>query len=334
MDLSIVIPTRNRPTDLVKMLQSLSSAEKSDLSFEVLVVDNNSDEPSAKQNREVVGGVNLPARYLQESTPGQSAALNKGIALARGSIIAFLDDDIVIHSNYFRGVKKSLELAADVFGGRVFATWPFSPPAWITPDGRLETSRGPIVAHDYGDAPKPYDPSMKLPVGCNFFCRRELFQRYGVFDVRLGPGAGPGILGGGETDLLRRFRAGGARMTYTPWVVVDHPVTPERMTKKYFRFRYFCAGRSVPYTVRKAYPTIAGIPRYLFRDLATTGAKAAMAACAGRSTAAFDHQLHLCMVFGSMYEYARGRFQFQSSSGGSILKAISSTRFVQHPPVR
>jgi glycosyltransferase involved in cell wall biosynthesis len=329
MDLTIVIPTRNRPVDLAKMLRSLSSADKAAMIFEILVVDNNSDEPLAKENQAVVNSVELPSRYLQESAPGQSAALNTGIALARGEIVAFLDDDIVIHRDYFSGLKRSLELPADVFGGRVFATWPFLPPAWITPDGHLATSRGPIVAHDYGDEPKSYDQSMKLPVGCNFFCRRTLFERHGVFDVRLGPGAGPGILGGGETGLLRRFRAGGARMMYTPWVVVDHPVTPERMTKKYFRFRYFCAGRSVPYTVSKAYPSLAGVPRYLFRDLAATTTKAALAACAGRSAVAFDRQLHLCMVLGTIYEYARGRFQFQSSAGGSILKTLFSTKFTQ-----
>lgn len=328
MDLSIVIPTRNRPDDLAKMLQSLSSADKADVAFEVLVVDNNSEGPLAKQNRQIVIGAALPVRYLQESVPGQSAALNKGIALARGEVVAFLDDDIVIHSDYFQGIKKSRELSADVLGGRVFATWPFSPPAWITPDCNLTTSRGPIVAHDYGDTPRLYDKSMKLPVGCNFLCRRELFERHGVFDVRLGPGAAPGILGGGETDLLRRFRSGGARLVYTPWIAVNHPVTPERMTKKYFRFRYFCAGRSVPYTTKRVFPSIAGIPRYLFRELAGSIVRAVAALVSRRSVAAFDHGLHACMVLGSMYEYARKRFQFQSTSSGSILKTLSGTRSI------
>jgi glycosyltransferase involved in cell wall biosynthesis len=329
MDLSIVIPTRNRPGDLAKMLQSLSSAEKADIAFEVLVVDNNSDEPLAKQNREIVMGSELPVRYLQEFVPGQSAALNKGIALARGEIVAFLDDDIVIHPDYFQGIKRSRELSADVLGGRVFATWPFSPPPWIAPDCNLTTSRGPIVAHDYGDAPRVYDESMKLPVGCNFLCRRELFDRYGVFDVRLGPGAAPGILGGGETDLVRRFKACGARLIYSPWIAVDHPVTPERMTKKYFRFRYFCAGRSVPYTTKKVFPSIAGIPRYLLRELAGSSMRAVAAWVSRRSVEAFDHGLHACMVLGSMYEYARRRFQFQSTSSGSILKTLFSTKFIQ-----
>ena len=329
MDLSIVIPTRNRPEDLAKMLQSLASAERAEVVFEVLVVDNNSHERLAKQNRQTVECTELPARYLQESTPGQSAALNKGIALARGEIVAFLDDDIVTHSDYFIGVKRSLELSADVMGGRVFATWPFPAPPWITPDGSLTISRGPIVAHDYGDQPKQYDETMRLPVGCNFLCRRELFDRYGVFDVRLGPGAGPGILGGGETDLLRRFKAAGARLIYTPWIAVDHPVTPERMTKKYFRFRYFCAGRSVPYTTKRKFPSIAGIPRYLFRELANSSIKAAAALVSRRSVEAFDHRLHACMVLGSIYEYARRRFQFQSTSGGSILRTLSSTRSIQ-----
>jgi glycosyltransferase involved in cell wall biosynthesis len=310
------------------MLQSLEKAKAGPLTFEVLIIDNNSSEGLARRNRNAVESTSLPSRYVQESIPGQSAALNKGIALARGKIVAFLDDDVVIHRDYFQGVKKSLDLPADVLGGRVFAAWPFPPPRWITPDGSLKTSRGPIVAHDYGDAPRPYDETMRLPVGCNFLCRRELFERYGCFDVRLGPGAAPGILGGGETDLLRRFRAGDERLVYTPWIVVDHPVTPERMTKKYFRFRYFCAGRSVPYTTRKEFPSVVGIPRYLLRELAGSSTRAVAAWVSRRSVEAFDHQLHACMVLGSIYEYARRKFQFQSSSGGSILKALYSTRFI------
>jgi hypothetical protein len=144
----------------------------------------------------------------------------------------------------------------------------------------------------------------------------------------LGPGAGPGILGGGETDLLRRFRAGGARLIYTPWIAVNHPVTPERMTKKYFRFRYFCAGRSVPYTTKKEFPSIVGIPRYLLRELAGASTRAVAAWVSRRSVVAFDHGLHACMVVGSMYEYARRRFQFQSTSSGSILKTLFSTRSI------
>jgi glycosyltransferase involved in cell wall biosynthesis len=328
MDLSIIIPTRNRPEDLAKMLQSLSSAEKADMAFEVLVVDNNSQEALAKQNRDIVNRAELPVRYVEERIPGKSAALNSGVNLARGEMIAFLDDDVVIHRDYFQGVKKSLNLTADVLGGRVFATWPHTPPKWISRSGHLRNSWGPIVAHDYGDRPMAYNDAMRLPIGCNVLCKRELFERYGRFDVRLGPGASPGILGGEETDLLKRFRAAGARLIYTPWIAVDHPVTSERMTKKYFRFRYFCAGRSIPYTTKKEFPSIVGIPRYLFRELAVSSVKSATALVSRQPVAAFDHKLHACMVLGSIYEYARRKFQFQSTSSGSILKTLSSTRFI------
>jgi glycosyltransferase involved in cell wall biosynthesis len=303
MNLSIVIPTRNRPEDLAKMLQSLASADKAEMDFEVLVVDNNSHEALAKQNRDIVNRAELPVRYLQESVRGQSAALNKGIALARGEIIAFLDDDIVIHGDYFDGLKRSLALPGDVFGGRVLASWPYKPPAWITEDENLTISRGPIIAHNYGNDPKAYDDSMNLPIGCNFFCRRSLFSQHGKFNVRLGPGAKPGILGGGEIDLIKRFRQGGARLIYAPWVTVDHPVVPERMKKSYFRYRFFCAGRSVPHMTKRCFPSVFGVPRYLYRKLGNSALNSLLAALSFRSVKAFDHQLQCCEILGSIYEY-------------------------------
>ena len=63
------------------------------LGWEVLVVDNNSDD----QTRNVVDEycTEFPGRfrYLFESQPGKSHALNSGIEAARGQLLAFMDDD-------------------------------------------------------------------------------------------------------------------------------------------------------------------------------------------------------------------------------------------------
>ena len=67
---------------------------------------------------------------------------------------------------------------------------------------------------------------------------------------------------------------------------------------------------------------------WLFRELAGSSMRAVVALVSQNSVAAFDHGLHACMVLGSMYEYARRRFEFQSTSSGSILKTLSSTRSI------
>ena len=308
MNLSIVVPTRNRPGLLADMLRSLSAAKPSGLSLEVLVVDNNSSPELAPRVADAARVGTLPVRLLSEPRPGQSAAINRGIREARGAVVAFLDDDIVVHETYLLGVEEAIrDLSGSVFGGRVVATWRGPQPGWINGGRPLETSYGPIVAHDRGDAPQPYAPGTPLPVGCNFFCRRELFERYGEFDERLGPGAAPGILGGGETDRLRRFQAGGEPIWYVPRAAVDHPVPFERMTKRHFRYRFFCAGRSIPYLQRPGLPTWLGVPRYLYPLLVATAGRSVARRIAGRTASALEDQFKACEIAGAIYEFRRVR---------------------------
>src|SRR5262249_1747544 len=139
----------------------------------------------------------------------------------------------------------------------------------------------------------------------NFFCRRSLFERHGLFDTRLGVGAGPGIMGGQETDLLRRFQTAGETIVYTPLVVVTHPVDPSRMTKSHFRRRLFSAGPIEPHTSRVTVPSYGGIPRFLFRRLATTTLAAVRALMRARRLEFFDRELDLCEILGAMYEFRR-----------------------------
>ena len=306
MDLSVIIPSHNEPELIARLLRSLQEACPPKLGWEVLVVDNNSSSDVIPTLREIVGSFSLPLRHLSEPMTGKSRAVNLGIREARGKFTAFLDHDVVAHPGYLVGIEESIaRFPHKVFGGRVLPVWPSPPPKWVTGGQPLRTSRGPIVAHDYGDSPRPYDGNMRLPVGCNFFCQRALFEQYGLFDVRLGPGSGKGHMGGEEIQLLSRFRAGGERIFYTPVVAVDHPVEPERMTKAFFRYRVFCAGRSSPYIVQKTFPSLFGIPRFLYRRLATTVLRNLAALVSFNSIKIFDRQLDLCEIFGVMYEYRR-----------------------------
>ena len=314
MDVSIVVPTRNRPDLMERLLRSLERATPAALRIEILVVDNNTDPALRPQLESVVRGTPLPTRLLTEPAPGKSRALNLGIREAKGEFVAFLDDDIIVHEDYLVGLEKTLGTwPHGVFGGRVLRVWPYPPPDWVLGDPSTRASRaegggrGGLIVHDCGDEPRPYDRSMRLPIGCNVIVRRSLFGRCGDFDVRLGPGSGAGILGGEETDLLRRLRASGETIFYTPLVVVDHPVDPQRMTKADFRARHFSSGRVKRHMTKRTFPSIFGIPRYLFGMLLTTSSRIVVATLRGASLQAFDRQLELCEILGSIYEYWRTR---------------------------
>jgi cellulose synthase/poly-beta-1,6-N-acetylglucosamine synthase-like glycosyltransferase len=84
--LSIVVPTKNRPQSLRRLLESLQRQDYQP--YEVIVVDDASDAP--------VSGLNGVSVIRREVSGGCGPARNDGIAAAHGAFIASFDDDCEI----------------------------------------------------------------------------------------------------------------------------------------------------------------------------------------------------------------------------------------------
>lgn len=98
---SVVLPTMNRGEDLRDFLVALRA--QTVLPDELVVVD--AGEPVEAILREGLEGSGIELVYTQ-STPGTSSQRNLGIDLARGEILFFLDDDMILERDY---VERSLE---------------------------------------------------------------------------------------------------------------------------------------------------------------------------------------------------------------------------------
>jgi len=88
IEASIVIPTRNRPQALARCLRALSE-QRTNRSFEVIVVDDGSSPPTMAAELELVPH----ARLIGSGGVGPAAARNLGVHAAQGSFILFTDDD-------------------------------------------------------------------------------------------------------------------------------------------------------------------------------------------------------------------------------------------------
>jgi glycosyltransferase involved in cell wall biosynthesis len=102
---SVVIPTYNRAANVQNGIKSVLAQTFSDL--EVIVVDDGSSDDTGKTLREVFG---QRIRYYFQPNQGASVARNKGVELARGEWIAFLDSDDLWENNklewQFRALKQ------------------------------------------------------------------------------------------------------------------------------------------------------------------------------------------------------------------------------------
>ena len=109
---SIVVPTCNRLFDLSRCLNALSRQDCGPAPFEVIIVDDHSDEvtwPRYEQLVRAMISLNVKFARLPNCENGPAYARNRGIDLASGEIIGFLDDDSVPASNWVATVVDSFE---------------------------------------------------------------------------------------------------------------------------------------------------------------------------------------------------------------------------------
>ncbi|MBK9469978.1 MAG: glycosyltransferase family 2 protein [Gammaproteobacteria bacterium] len=91
---SVIVPTHNRLPLLEEALGSIEA--QSFIDWEAVVVDDAST--PAIDGRSVIARYPRARVHTHHSSQGGAAAKNTGIAMARGEILAFLDDDDLLRS--------------------------------------------------------------------------------------------------------------------------------------------------------------------------------------------------------------------------------------------
>jgi len=294
--LSIVLCTYNRARLLARALTALVGAATDDA--ELVVVDNNSTDETADIVRQFSDGP-LTVRRVHEAKQGLSFARNTGICTAKGKLIAFTDDDVVVDRGWIASVQRAFERFPDAawIGGKVLPIWPAPPPRWLT-----AARWPPLALVDYGDRAVVIGPDRPLCiVGANLAVRRAALDVAGLFAAsvqRVGAGAGTTE----DHELQLRLMKAGFTGAYDPAVVVHAPVESGRMTKAFHRRWHCCHGRS--FAAMRAHDfeasrrRVAGIPGHVVRSLATETLSAAVALVRARWDEAFEHELRARFAAG------------------------------------
>ncbi|MBP0113881.1 glycosyltransferase [Bradyrhizobium vignae] len=213
---SVVICTRDRPDELKVCLSSLS--KQSCAPSEIIVVDNASKN---QRTREVA--VAAGVTYVREERPGLDIARNTGALRATGEIVAYTDDDVLLHPRWLEclvsafdapeiGAVTGLVLPADLTteAQRHFETyWGFN----------RGYSKKDIDSAVFGSFRRHPFPSWEIGAGASMAFRRNVFEKVGLFDERLGAGqAGCSE----DSEYWYRLLANGYTCRYTPASVAFH----------------------------------------------------------------------------------------------------------------
>lgn len=105
MQISVVIPAYNEEKYIEHCLESLVD-QKTSLSYEVIVVDNNSTDGTAKIARTFKDKLNL--RIIHEEKQGRGAARARGFKEAMGEIILSADADTVYYRDWIDALEENL----------------------------------------------------------------------------------------------------------------------------------------------------------------------------------------------------------------------------------
>lgn len=259
MKLSVIITTYNRANSLEQLLNDLSmqlvilntSEEKN---IEVLIVDNNSNDNTKAVVYKFIEDNRLRIKYIHEEQQGISAARNKAIKQAMGSLLAFLHDDVSLDEDWLQEVYKiadsCMEHEIGIYGGRSIPLWEEDLPEWLDIQAPYGIVQEAFSGHSYGDEEKfyPFESEFgnaKFPCGVNFLVRREIFQNCGDFRTDLGANAAGAFGTHEDYEFFEYLTTIKVPMLYVPQCIVFHPTKPSLLTIQYVRQWYFKAGRAL-----------------------------------------------------------------------------------------
>lgn len=259
MNITVILCTYNRSESLARALESVSaSVLPASVEWEVLVVDNNSPDRTRDVIEEYCARYPGRFRYLFEGKQGKSNALNSAIRNARGNILAFMDDDVLVAPDWLQNLTAPL--ASGEFGGaggRILSQQSFDLPDWLDLDGEYGVG-GMLALFDHGDE----GFELKTPpFGTNMAFPAEIFAQLGDFRTDMGPCPGS-ELRNEDMEFGRRVMAAGKKLWYVPDAVVYHAIPPSRISQDYLLRFWYDHGRALIREIGPR-PNILGvIPRW------------------------------------------------------------------------
>jgi len=264
--LTFAFCTYNRANRLESLITAMK-AQVCPINFEILAVNNNSDDNTLEILEKLSTSSDIPIRIVTEYHQGIVPARNRAIEESISSdILVFIDDDEIPSPGLLQAATKSiLEDRAECAGGRIkidFSSYPR--PNWLK-----DELLGFLAAIDYGDK-SFWINSGDTPIWTsNIAYDMNIFRSDSQlrFDIRYNR-EGKAIGGGEDAIMFEELLKRKMRVRYCPEMSVLHAVEPWRLNRRYFLNLHFKSGFQAGLYELPIYPNnILGLPPFLITQL-------------------------------------------------------------------
>lgn len=225
---SIIIPTYNRNNDLKECEDSLMKQESPFSDFEAIIIDDGSTDNTKSLFIDSTRWKNMQLTYLQQEKKGPTSAMNKGIRMAKGAILSFIDSDCIAEKSWIRNIILYHEMF---------------PKVMAIQGNYLDITNNHFTAIveqklqkqylDYLISNKKEDNLIGLLISCNCSIKKEAFSLLNCFFDE-------SLRSGYDIDIANQLLAKKEKIIYIKEITVKHK---NRASLSSYLQRYFIVGR-------------------------------------------------------------------------------------------
>ena len=225
--ISVLIATRNRPSQIEKCLYSISKSDFTN--YEIILIDQSDDD---RTKTILPGGILNKIKYIKMEQRGKSRALNKALKIAKGDVFAFTDDDCIVDRHWLKEIKVFLKESPEVAGvfGNILPYQPGSNlgkicPATFTGKPSRHNDIGILHYRDLGS-------------GGNMALRKQVFGKVVSFREWLGVGSLSSA--GEETEVIFRLLLNKFTLATNTKMIVYHNRWLSSKEERVLQSKYTC----------------------------------------------------------------------------------------------
>lgn len=221
VDISVIIPTYNRPDLLERCLTGFKHLKSTEFNFEIVVVDDGS--PLNVGDAMAAHFDDLSVRWIRQLNKGPATARNVGAKAAEGKFIAFMDDDCLPDPEWLFYLFRALSSRPTVLvGGKTING--------LSQNLYSEASQLLVrYLYDYFE-----EKNGRFFTSNNFAMSRQLFHQVGGFDETMSLAAGE------DREFCYRWMQAGLHMDYQEKAVAYHF---HQLSRASFWRQHFAYGR-------------------------------------------------------------------------------------------